>query len=90
MFDALLQFEDILKNPLFIAFIVSLIVDILGYIENKARNAKIGFDKGMLLETIAKYEVFIPLLSLAFPLEKAVVGAFLIDVITRVIKKLKT
>ena len=89
MFESILQYEDLLLNPVFIAFIVALIVDIGGYIENKVRNAKVGFDSGMLAETIIKYEVFIPLLSFAFPLEQAVVGAFIIDVFTRVVKKLK-
>ena len=90
MFDALLQFEDLFANPLIIAFIVSLIVDIGGYLSNKARNAKIGFDPGMLAETVIKYEVFIPLISLAFPLEYAIIGAFAIDILTRLVKKLKT
>ena len=89
MFDAILQYEDLLLNPVFIAFIVALIVDIGGYLENKVRDAKVGFDSGMIAETIIKYEVFIPLLSFAFPLEHAVVGAFIIDVATRVITKLK-
>ena len=89
MFESILQYEDLLLNPVFIAFIVALIVDIGGYLENKVRNAKVGFDSGMIAETIIKYEVFIPLLSFAFPLEQAVVGAFIIDVATRVIKKLR-
>ena len=89
MFDAILQYEDLLLNPVFIAFIVALIVDVLGFIGNKARDSGVDFDKGMLLETLVKYETFIPLLSFAFPLEKAIVGAFIIDVATRVITKLK-
>ena len=89
MFDAILQYEELLLNPVFIAFIVALIVDIGGYLENKVRNANIGFDSGMMAETIIKYEVFIPLLSFAFPLEQAIVGAFIIDILTRVVKKLK-
>ena len=89
MFESILQYEELLLNPIFIAFIVALIVDIGGYLENKVRTAKVGFDSGMLAETIIKYEVFIPLLSFAFPLEQAVVGAFIIDVATRVITKLK-
>ena len=89
MFESILQYEDLLLNPIFIAFIVALIVDIGGYLENKVRNAKVGFNSGMIAETIIKYEVFIPLLSFAFPLEQAVVGAFIIDVATRVITKLK-
>lgn len=89
MFDALLQYEDLLANPAFVAFVVTLIVDILGYIENKARNTSIGFSKGMLLETFAKYEASIILLSTYLPIEQAVVGGFIIDVITRVFKKLR-
>ena len=90
MFDALLQYEDLLLNPAFIALIVTIIVNILGYVENKARNSGTSYTKGMFVETLAKYEVFIPLLSFAIPLEEAVAGALLIDVVTRVIKKLKT
>ena len=89
MFDAILQFEDLLLNPIFIAFIVALIVDIGGYLENKVRNSSTGFDTGMMAETIIKYEVFIPLLSFAFQLEYAIVGAFIIDVLLRVVAKLK-
>ena len=89
MFDALLQYEDLLLNPAFVALIVTVIVDVGGYLGNKVRNAKVGFDPGMLAETLIKYEVFIPLLSFAFPLEQAVVGAFLIDIATRTIKHLK-
>ena len=89
MFEALLQYEDLFANPAFVALIVTFIVDIGGYLGNKVRNAKVGFDLGMLGETLVKYEVFIPLLSFAFPLEQAVVGAFLIDIATRTIKKLK-
>lgn len=89
MFDSLLQYEDLLLNPAFVALVVTLVVDILGYIENKARNSKVGFSKGMLLETFAKYEASIILLSTYFPIEQAVVGGFILDVATRVIKKLR-
>ena len=89
MFDSLLQFEDLLANPAFVALIVTLIVDIGGFLGNKVRDAKVGFDPGMFAETLFKYEVFIPLLSFAFPLKYAIVGAFLIDIAMRSIKKLK-
>ena len=89
MFDALLQYEDLFANPAFVALIVTFIVDIFGYIANKARNSSIKFDVGMLVETLAKYEGSIILLSTFFPLEQAIVGGFLIDVATRTIKKLK-
>ena len=90
MFDALLQYEDLLLNPAFVALIVTFIVNILGYVENRARDSGTSYAKGKLIETLAKYEVFIPLLSFALPMEEAVVGALLIDVATRVVTKLKT
>ena len=89
MFDALLQYEELFLNPAFVALVVTFIVDIFGYIANKARNSSVSFDAGMLVETLAKYEGSIILLSVFFPLEQAVVGGFLIDVATRTIKKLK-
>ena len=89
MFDSLLQVENLLQNPAFVALIVTLIVDLLGYIENKARNSGMPFDKGMAIETLAKYEGFIIMFSTLLPIEQAVFWAFVADVATRLIKRFK-
>ena len=89
MFDSLLQVENLLQNPAFVALIVTLVVDVLGYIENKARNSKIGFNTGMAIETLAKYEAIIIMFSTLLPIEQAVFWAFVADVVTRLVKRFK-
>ena len=89
MFDSLLQFENILINPIFVAFIVALIVDVLGYIENKVRNTETKFSVKMTLETLAKYEALIILFTTYLPIEQAVFGAFIADIVIRLVKRVK-
>jgi hypothetical protein len=71
-----------------VALIVTIIVNICGYLANKARNKKISYDPGQFVETLLVYEPLIILLAEALPIEYAILGTIILDIWRRTYKAL--
>lgn len=71
---------------LVVGLIVTIIVNVFGFLANLARNKEIKYDKGMFAETLMVYEPLILLLPEAMPMKWAIVGAIVADVWRRTYK----
>jgi len=84
--------EALKENPaayrLVIGLIVTMIINVFGYLANKVRDKKVAYDAGMLAETLLTYEPLILLLPEAMPTEWAIVGAIIVDIWRRTYKAL--
>jgi len=79
--------EFFTKTP--VALAVALCRNMLGYLANRFRDPKVEYEIAQLGETWAEYEAGILILSQGLPLGLSVAATFLVEVISRAIKKLK-
>lgn len=91
--DMLLESLDWLEaNPavyrFLVALIVTIVVNICGYLANKARKKEISYDPGQFVETLLVYEPLIILLAEALPIKYAILGALILDIWRRTYKAL--
>lgn len=72
-----------------VILIMTVTVNVCGYLENLARKKGLKYDKGMLAETLMKYTPLIIVLPEFLPMEYAIGAALILDIFTRTIAHLK-
>jgi len=80
---------ELLKNPIFWAFVLGFIRNILGYLENIARDRTEKYDASKLAETELKWIAMMIFISQWLPVEAAAGLSFVVDIFTSGIKTLK-
>ncbi|GAI36929.1 unnamed protein product [marine sediment metagenome] len=72
-----------------VILIMTVIVNVCGYIENRAAKKGLPYDKRKIAETLMVYTPLIALLPELLPMNQAIVGALIIDIFRRTISHLK-
>ena len=83
--------ENILENPIVLAFIIAILRVVLGFLGNKFRDRREKFDVGRFGETLVWYETMLILISQhpQLGVEGATVIGVILDVIRTASKLLK-
>ena len=84
MFENLTQL--VVTNPIILGIIVGLARNLLGYIENKIKNAEEKYEVSELGKTIAKYLFLLITTGQALGPEQAVVASVILEYLSTAIK----